>query len=96
MDKLILRFVLFLAKTFLKKDVDFEKLKIIAETKLIMDRRRVRVTMRSKQPNVDNTYRVRNLRFIYWHTCTYFKRNCNDHDYNTFLCIVYDGHDTHY
>jgi len=54
MDKLILRFVLFLAKTFLKKDVDFEKLKIIAETKLIMDRRRVRVTMKKqtkKDPN---------------------------------------------
>ena len=54
MDKLILRFVLFIAKTFLKKDVDFEKLKIIAETKLIMDRRRVRVTMKkqnNKEPN---------------------------------------------
>ena len=54
MDKLILRFVLFFAKTFLKKDVDFEKLKIIAETKLIMDRRRVRVTMKKqtkKDPN---------------------------------------------
>ena len=54
MDKLILRFVLFLAKIFLKKDVDFEKLKIIAETKLIMDRRRVRVTMKkqtNKEPN---------------------------------------------
>ncbi len=54
MDKLILRFVLFFAKAFLKKDVDFEKLKIIAETKLIMDRRRVRVTMKkqsNKEPN---------------------------------------------
>ncbi len=54
MDKLILRFVLFIAKTFLKKDIDFEKLKIIAETKLIMDRRRVRVTMKKqtkKEPN---------------------------------------------
>ena len=54
MDKLILRFVLFFAKTFLKKDVDFEKLKIITETKLIMDRRRVRVTMKkqtNKEPN---------------------------------------------
>ncbi|MFN0081065.1 MAG: hypothetical protein ACKVOM_00975 [Ferruginibacter sp.] len=48
MDKLILRFVLFFAKTFLKKDVDFEKLKIITETKLIMDRRRARVTMKQK------------------------------------------------
>ncbi len=54
MDKLILRFVLFFAKTFLKKNVDFEKLKIITETKLIMDRRRVRVTMKkqnNKEPN---------------------------------------------
>jgi len=54
MDKFILKFVLFIAKTFLKKDVDFEKLKIIAETKLLMDRRRVRVTMKkqtTKEPN---------------------------------------------
>jgi ABC-2 type transport system permease protein len=54
MDKLILRFVLFFTKKFLKKDVDFEKLKIITETKLIMDRRRVRVTMKkqtNKEPN---------------------------------------------
>ena len=53
MDKLILRYVLFLAKTFLKNDVNFEKLKIIAETKLLMDRRRVRVTMKkptNKEP----------------------------------------------
>ena len=48
MDKFILKFVLFIAKTFLKKDVDFEKLKIIAETKLLMDRRRVRVTMKKQ------------------------------------------------
>jgi ABC-2 type transport system permease protein len=47
MDKLILKFVLFIAKTFLKKDVDFEKLKIITETKLILDRRRVRVAMKN-------------------------------------------------
>lgn len=46
MDKVILKFILFLVKVFLKKDVDFEKLKIIAETKLLMDRRRVRVTMK--------------------------------------------------
>ena len=54
MDKFILKFVLFIAKTFLKKDVDFEKLKIIAETKLLMDRRRVRVTMKkqsTKEPS---------------------------------------------
>jgi ABC-2 type transport system permease protein len=48
MDKLILKFILFIVKTFLKKDVDFEKLKIITETKLILDRRRVRVTMKQK------------------------------------------------
>ncbi len=48
MDKLILKFTLFIVKTFLKKDVDFEKLKIITETKLILDRRRVRVTMKQK------------------------------------------------
>jgi ABC-2 type transport system permease protein len=47
MDKLILKFVLYIAKLFLKKEVDFEKLKIIAETKLIMDRRRVRVAMKN-------------------------------------------------
>lgn len=48
MDKLILRFVLFLAKTFLKKDVDFDRLKIISETKLLMDRRRVRVSFKQR------------------------------------------------
>jgi ABC-2 type transport system permease protein len=48
MDKLILKFMLFIVKTFLKKDVDFEKLKIITETKLILDRRRVRVSMKQK------------------------------------------------
>ncbi len=48
MDKLILKFILFIVKTFLKKDVDYEKLKIITETKLILDRRRVRVTMKQK------------------------------------------------
>jgi ABC-2 type transport system permease protein len=47
MDKLILKFVLFIAKLFLKKEVDFEKLKIITETKLILDRRRVRVAMKN-------------------------------------------------
>ena len=48
MDTLILQFVLFLAKIFVSKDVDFEKLKIITQTKLILDRRRVRVTMKQK------------------------------------------------
>jgi ABC-2 type transport system permease protein len=48
MDKLILKFILFIVKTFLKKDVDFEKLKTITETKLILDRRRLRVSMKQK------------------------------------------------
>ncbi len=61
MDKIILRFVLFFAKTFLKKDVDFEKLKIIAETKLIMDRRRVRVTMRKQTKKEPNNQLLRTL-----------------------------------
>ncbi len=47
MDKLILKFVLFIAKLFLQKEVDLEKLKIITETKLIMDRRRVRIAMKN-------------------------------------------------
>ena len=48
MDKLVLKFVLFFVKVFLKKDIDFAKLKIIAETKLLMDRRRVRVNMKTR------------------------------------------------
>ncbi|MEQ1554597.1 MAG: hypothetical protein ABL929_10480, partial [Ferruginibacter sp.] len=48
MDKFILKFVLFIVKFFLKKDVDFEKLKIITQTKLLLDRRRVRVAMKQK------------------------------------------------
>lgn len=46
MDKLLLNFVLFFAKAFLKNDVDTEKLKIIAGTHLMMDRRRSRVSMK--------------------------------------------------
>ena len=45
MDKFILKFVLWIAKIFLGKDVNFEQLKIIAETKLLMDKRRVRVAI---------------------------------------------------
>ncbi len=48
MDTIILKFVLFFAKTFLKKDVDFEQLKIITSTKILMDRRRIRVSMKQK------------------------------------------------
>ncbi len=44
-----------MAKLFLNKEVDFEKLKIIVATKLIMDRRRIRVAMKNnaatKEPN---------------------------------------------
>lgn len=48
MDKLVLTFVLAVARLFLQKDVDIDKLKIIVETKLMMDRRRVRVTMKKQ------------------------------------------------
>jgi hypothetical protein len=42
MDKWILRLLLSLAKVFIKEGVDFDRLTIITETKLTMDRRRVR------------------------------------------------------
>ncbi len=48
MDTIILKFVLAVAGLFLKKDVDLEKLKVIVQTKLMMDRRRVRVTMKKQ------------------------------------------------
>ena len=49
MDKIILRFVLFCSKILVKQGVDFERLKIIAETKLLMDRRRVYMNWKQKQ-----------------------------------------------
>ncbi|MGG9964610.1 hypothetical protein [Ferruginibacter sp. SUN106] len=49
MDKLILKFVLFFARILMKKDVDFERLKIIAETKILMDRRRVYMSWKQRQ-----------------------------------------------
>ncbi len=49
MDKIILKAVLFFAKILVKQGVDFDKLKIIAETKLLMDRRRVYMNWRQKQ-----------------------------------------------
>jgi hypothetical protein len=49
MDKLILKFVLFCSKLLVRQGVDFERLKIIAETKLLMDRRRVYMNWRSRQ-----------------------------------------------
>jgi ABC-2 type transport system permease protein len=49
MDKLILKAVLFFAKMLVRQGVDFERLKIIAETKLLMDRRRVYMNWRQRQ-----------------------------------------------
>lgn len=43
-----MKFVLWIAKMFLKKDVNFQQLQIITETKLLMDRRRVRVNMKQQ------------------------------------------------
>lgn len=40
MDSVILKILLSIVKLFYRNDVDFEKLKIIAETKVMMDRRR--------------------------------------------------------
>lgn len=49
MDKLILKAVLFFAKLLVKQGIDFEKLKTIVETKLIIDRRRVYMNWRQRQ-----------------------------------------------
>ncbi len=49
MDKLILRILLRFIRIFIKKDVDFERLKIIAETKVLMDRRRTPSNFKQKQ-----------------------------------------------
>jgi hypothetical protein len=49
MDKLILKAVLFCSKLLVRQGVDFERLKIIAETKLLMDRRRVYMNWRTQQ-----------------------------------------------
>ncbi len=49
MGKIILKAVLFFAKLLIKQGVDFERLKIIAETKLLMDRRRVYMNWRQRQ-----------------------------------------------
>jgi ABC-2 type transport system permease protein len=53
MDKLVLKFVLFIAKFFLKDEVDFDQLKMITETKLIMDRRRVRISINNRKLDED-------------------------------------------
>ncbi|MBP6025274.1 hypothetical protein [Ferruginibacter sp.] len=49
MDKVILRFILFYSKILVKQGVDFERLKIIAETKVLMDRRRVYMNWKQGQ-----------------------------------------------
>lgn len=49
MDKLILKFVLFCCRILVKQGVDFDRLKIIAETKILMDRRRVYMNWKQKQ-----------------------------------------------
>jgi ABC-2 type transport system permease protein len=49
MDKIILRLVLFCSKILVTQGVDFERLKIIAETKVLMDRRRVYMNWKQSQ-----------------------------------------------
>ena len=49
MDKLILKLLLRFVHIFVKKGIDFERLKIIAETKVLMDRRRTPATFRQRQ-----------------------------------------------
>jgi len=49
MDKVILKILLRIIHLFAKKDVDFDRLKIIAETKILMDRRRSPANYRQKQ-----------------------------------------------
>lgn len=49
MDNFLLKAILALVKLFVKKDVDFERLKVIASMKVLMDRRRVPASYRRKQ-----------------------------------------------
>ncbi len=49
MDKLILKAVLFFAKLLAKQGINYERLKIIVETKLLIDRRRVYMNWRPRQ-----------------------------------------------
>src|SRR5688572_13784624 len=49
MDKWILKVVLFCSKLLVRQGVDFERLKIIAQTKLLMDRRRVYLSWGQQQ-----------------------------------------------
>jgi len=66
MDKLILKAVLFFAKFLVKHEVDFEKLKVIAETKLLMDHRRVHLNWRHPQKENSNSL------FTLWNICWRF------------------------
>lgn len=49
MDRFILKILLHFVKFFTGKDIDFERLKVITETKVMMDRRRTPVSWRKKQ-----------------------------------------------
>ena len=52
MDKILLKLMLAFVKKFVKNGIDFERLKIITETKILMDRRRVHVNY-NKQKDKD-------------------------------------------
>lgn len=49
MDKWILKLLLSLAKVFIKEGVDFDRLTIITETKILLDRRRVRANYKQQK-----------------------------------------------
>jgi len=49
MDKIILKILLRFVKIFNTKNIDFDKLQVIAETKILMDRRRSPVNFKRKQ-----------------------------------------------
>jgi len=52
MDKFLLKFLLAIVQKFVRNGIDFDRLKIITETKILMDRRRVHVNY-NKQKNKD-------------------------------------------
>lgn len=54
MDKLILKFILWCSKLLINQGVDFERLKIITETKILMDRRRVYMNWKQNQQKEKN------------------------------------------
>lgn len=60
-----MKFVLWVAKIFLDKDVNINQLKIITETKLILDRRRVRVTVKQNTGNKEPNNQLLFSMFIY-------------------------------